>query len=72
MSSDKLGSIQQPILSLDLDITEGTQKKRENMELSREELEKLITSLEAANKVRESLVCKLQRLTPPVNFSLHG
>ena len=53
MSSDKLGSIQQPILSLDLDIAEGMQKKRENIELSREELEKLITSLEAANKVGE-------------------
>ena len=53
MSSDKLGSIQEPILSLDLDIVEGAQKRRENMELSREELEKLITSLEAANKVGE-------------------
>ena len=51
MSSDKLGSIQQPVLLLGLDITEGGQRRRENVELSREELAKLITSLEAANKV---------------------
>ena len=51
MSSDKLGSIQQPVVSVDLDLCEGGETRRENVELSKDELEQLITSLEAANKV---------------------
>ena len=51
MSSDKLGSIQQPVVSVDFDLCEGGETKRENVELSKDELEQLITSLEAANKV---------------------
>ncbi len=53
MSSDKLGFIQQPVLSLDFDLRENGGRRTESVELSREELEQLITSLEAANKVRE-------------------
>ena len=49
MSSDKLGSIQQPVVSVDLDLCEGGETRRENVELSK--LEQLISSLEAANKV---------------------
>ncbi|KAL5499894.1 hypothetical protein EMCRGX_G011362 [Ephydatia muelleri] len=51
MSSDKLGSIQRPVLDLDLDISEGGEKRREQLELTQEELEALLSSLDAANKV---------------------
>lgn len=51
MSSDKLGSIQQPVVSVDFDLSESGQNKTENIELSKEELEQFISSLEAANKV---------------------
>ena len=51
MSSDKLGSIQRPVLDLDLDISEGGHKRREQLELTKEELETLLSSLDAANKV---------------------
>jgi hypothetical protein len=51
MSSDKLSSIQQPVVSMDFDLCEGAETRRENVELSKDELEKLISSLEAANKV---------------------
>ena len=51
MSSDKLGSIQQPVVSVDFDLCEGGELRRENVELSKDELEQLISSLEAANKV---------------------
>ena len=51
MSSDKLGSIQQPVVSVDFDLCESGQNRKENIELSKEELEKFISSLEAANKV---------------------
>ena len=52
MSSNKLGSIQQPVVSVDFDLCEGGESKRENVELSKDELEQFITSLEAAKKVR--------------------
>lgn len=51
MSSSQLSSIQQPVVSLDLVITENGQRRTESLELSKEELSRLITSLEAANKV---------------------
>ena len=51
MSSDKLGDIQKPILNLDLDLVENGQRRMESIELSRSELERIISSLEAANKV---------------------
>ena len=51
MSSDKLGAIQKPVLNLDLDILENGQQRTESVELSQQELEKVISSLEAANKV---------------------
>ena len=53
MSSDKLGSIQQPVVSVDFDLCEDGETRRENVELSKEELEQFISSLEAANKVDE-------------------
>ena len=51
MSSDKLSSVQEPVLSLDMDVQNNTDKQTVSVELSREDLKKLITSLEAANKV---------------------
>ena len=53
MSSDKLGSIQQPVVSVDFDLSESGQDRTESIELSKEELEQLISSLEAANKVHD-------------------
>ena len=52
MCSDKLGYIRQPVLSLQLDLSRDGQHERTDFELSKEELHKMISSLEAANKVR--------------------
>ena len=51
MSSDKLSSVQEPVLSLDMDVKSNSDRQTVSVELSREDLKKLITSLEAANKV---------------------
>ena len=51
MCSDKLGYIRQPVLSLQLDLSRDGQHERADFELSKEELHKMISSLEAANKV---------------------
>ena len=53
MSSDKLSSVQEPVVSLDMDVQTNTDKQTVSVELGREDLKKLITSLEAANKVYE-------------------
>ena len=52
MSSDQLGSIQQPVVTVDFDLSQDGQRKMESIELSKEELAKFVTSLEAASKVR--------------------
>ena len=51
MATDKLANMREPVLSLDLDIKEKTGMKQVSVELSKDELKELITSLEAANKV---------------------
>ena len=51
MSSDQLGSIQEPVVTVDFDISQDGQRKVESIELSREELARFVSSLEAANKV---------------------
>ncbi|KAJ8281404.1 hypothetical protein GJAV_G00067300 [Gymnothorax javanicus] len=51
LSSDKLSSLQMPLLSLTLDVKQGGVMKPVSLELSREELNALINNLEAANKV---------------------
>lgn len=43
--------MQEPLLSLDLTLNEGGRKRNENLELSQDELDRLVSSLEAANKV---------------------
>ena len=51
MSSDKLASIREPVVSVDFDIQQGTGDKHVKIELTRDELKDLIANLEAANKV---------------------
>ena len=62
MSSDKLGSVHRPVVLLDFDLRENGERKRETLELSKEELSKLITSLEAANKVYDMATILMSNL----------
>uniref|UniRef100_A0A8C4H7D7 COMM domain containing 8 n=1 Tax=Dicentrarchus labrax TaxID=13489 RepID=A0A8C4H7D7_DICLA len=55
LSSDKISSLHTPLLSLSLDVRENRALRSVTMEMNREELNTLISSLEAANKQR----CKL-------------
>ncbi|KAJ8385794.1 hypothetical protein AAFF_G00182380 [Aldrovandia affinis] len=51
LSSDKISSLQMVLLSLSLDVKQDGVLKPVSLELNREELQTLINSLEAANKV---------------------
>lgn len=51
MSSDKLASIKEPVVAVDFDIVESGKDRNVSVELTKEELNSLISSLEAANKV---------------------
>ncbi|KAM6980654.1 COMM domain-containing protein 8 [Aplochiton taeniatus] len=51
LSSDKISTLQTPLLNLSLDLRENGNLKQLSFEMSREELHTLICSLEAANKV---------------------
>ncbi|CAK7291821.1 COMM domain-containing protein 8 [Vulpes vulpes] len=51
LSSDKIATLQMPLLNLHLDIKENGEVKPYSVEMSKEELQNLISSLEAANKV---------------------
>lgn len=51
LSSDKISSLHTPLLSLSLDLRENGALRPVTMEMNREELNTLINSLEAANKV---------------------
>uniref|UniRef100_A0A8C5KBM6 COMM domain containing 8 n=1 Tax=Jaculus jaculus TaxID=51337 RepID=A0A8C5KBM6_JACJA len=51
LSSDKIATLQMPLLNLHLDVKENGDVKPYSVEMSKEELHMLITSLEAANKV---------------------
>ncbi|KAK7905048.1 hypothetical protein WMY93_017655 [Mugilogobius chulae] len=50
LSSDKISSLQTPLLNLSLDVREKGVLRPVTMEMTREELNTLISSLEAANK----------------------
>ncbi|WAQ97871.1 COMD8-like protein [Mya arenaria] len=50
MGSDKLSTVHEPLLSVDLDVQMTDGRKTVSMELNREQLSGLISSLEAANK----------------------
>ncbi|KAM3594498.1 uncharacterized protein V6R79_008997 [Siganus canaliculatus] len=51
LSSDKISSLHTPLLSLTLDVREHEALRPVTMEMNREELNTLISSLEATNKV---------------------
>ena len=51
MSSDKLAKINEPLASVDFDIESRGEGKHLSLELTKDELKKLITSLEGAQKV---------------------
>jgi len=51
LSSDRISSVQEPITSLDLDVQNQQGQQIHSLELNRDDLKKLITSLEGANKV---------------------
>lgn len=55
LSSDKIASVQEPITSLDLDVQSQQGQQVHSIELNREDLKKLITSLEGANKVNTKM-----------------
>ncbi|XP_029350392.1 COMM domain-containing protein 8 isoform X2 [Echeneis naucrates] len=52
LSSDKISSLHIPLLSLSLDLREDGALRSVAMEMNRDELNALISSLEAANKLR--------------------
>ncbi|XP_048365461.1 COMM domain-containing protein 8 [Sphaerodactylus townsendi] len=51
LSSDKLSLLQIPLLNLDLDVSESGDTKQYSVEMNKEELQNLLSALEAANKV---------------------
>nr|XP_033802012.1 COMM domain-containing protein 8 isoform X2 [Geotrypetes seraphini] len=51
LSSDKISMLQMPLVNLDLDVRENDKIKSVSIEMSKEELQNLINSLESANKV---------------------
>lgn len=59
MSSDKLSGINEPVVSVDFNIqTCDSGVENKTVELSKEELKKLLTSIEAANRVSRTLLLK--------------
>jgi len=50
IAGDKLASIQQPLVTVDLDIHSNDSRRITSVEMNKDELKKLITSLDAANK----------------------
>lgn len=51
LSSDKISSLHTPLLSLNLDVRENGALQSVTVEMNKEELSTLISSLETANKV---------------------
>ncbi|XP_030628516.1 COMM domain-containing protein 8 [Chanos chanos] len=51
LSSDKLSALHTPLLNLSLDLKENAIQRPVSIEMNREELQTLISALEAANKV---------------------
>ncbi|XP_051472720.1 COMM domain-containing protein 8 isoform X2 [Apus apus] len=51
LSSDKISMLQMPLLNLDLDVRENGEIKPISIEMNKEELQNLISTLEAADKV---------------------
>ena len=59
MSSDKISTVQEPVLSLDMDVQSAGGRKTVAVELTKPQLDQLITSLDAANKVKLSAKKKI-------------
>lgn len=55
LSNDRLSSIWQPLTQLDLSLSENGNKKLAQVELDETELKKLVTSLEAADRIVSQL-----------------
>ena len=51
VSSDKISSVQEPLVGVELDLVQGEDSKALSVEMNREELKQFIQSLDAANKV---------------------
>ncbi|KAI7805618.1 COMM domain-containing protein 8 [Triplophysa rosa] len=51
LSSDKLSALNTPLLNLSLDLKDSGTQRSTNIEMNKEELQTLISALEAANKV---------------------
>lgn len=51
MSSDKISSVQEPVLALDMEVQTTDGRKTVSVELNKQQLNNLISSLEGANKV---------------------
>lgn len=58
LSSDKLSNIKQPLATLDLHLQKNKKREVHSTEMSRQELDKLITSLEGANKAVQQMRCR--------------
>ena len=56
VASDRLASIKQPLVTLDLDLETGNSSRLVSVEMNKDELKKLIASLDAANKVGYSVL----------------
>ena len=52
MSSDKMAGLMEPLVSVDFDVDSNNEMKVTSVELNRGDLQTMITSLEAANRVR--------------------
>ena len=66
MSSDKLSNIHQPVVAVDFTIlTSGGKTQNKTLEMSKDELKRFLTSIEAANRVSQlsnqvcCIICEL-------------
>lgn len=71
LSSDKISSLHTPLLSLSLDVRENGALRPVTVEMNKEELNTLISSLEAANKVHtHTTLTKILTCSNVNNFNL--
>ncbi|NIG58499.1 COMM domain-containing protein [Pontoporia blainvillei] len=68
LSSDKIATLQMPLLNLHLDVKENGEVKPYSVEMSKEELQNLISSLEAANKKLHNGFCFRKYSFLPLSF----
>lgn len=51
MGSDKISSIEEPAVTVELDVREGERRRRETLEFSSHRLDQLIETLDSAQQV---------------------